>query len=548
MNNLRNSSGGGVFERYGFLFAFAAALLFYLLTAGYPLTNGDAAQYTTLAAEGNLLEIPTHIGHIGLSWLMIKLLPFIPPEYVVRFVSILFGAIGVAATYQAVIYHTRDRVAAWLSALVLLTAGEYWFHSVTVEVYIMQAGALMAAYTLWLYAALVDPAAGERTQSPGRAVLIGILAILFAVLAAAVSPSSVAFLPMLLFGRKIRLPRWLLLGGGGIGLAAVVSVTALFSDQILAGREIGFGFHPALRSLAFAAVSLGLAGLVFATILSVNGLHDPDDPEITRRIRKTLWLILITGLLHLPFGGMISVGPYIPFYGLVALAFGLAVAWLRKQTLLPRQTILRAVIGFGAALGLGILASLTGCKIRPHICRLAAGWLVAYEHPGILLSAIFTLGSLILLGWWLIKHSADRPHFDPRFIWTPLLVIVAATGLSWSLDIYSQYQIALNQIRAIDLMQEIDPPAPTIIGSYNALMLYDYYDLGYSYWETEHVWVEDLSPEELDRILDDYGEAYLLGRYGRRYAEEKGDVDLNAYHLDPLDGDADMLWKVTRQE
>jgi hypothetical protein len=536
-----------IFNRYGFLIVFAAALLFYLLTAGYPLANGDGAQYTTLAAKGDLLEIPSHLGHIALGWLMIKVLPFVPPEYAMQFISILFGAIGVAATYQAVVYHTQDRVAGWLAALALLIAGEYWFHATTVEVYAEQAGALMAAYTLWLYAALHDPISGERIQSAGRAVLLGALAILFAILAALVSPSSVAFLPMLLFGRKVRIPRWVLLGGGGIGLAAVISATTLFADELLAGREIVFGLHPALRSLALAGVSMGLPALVIAAIIMINGLHNSGDPQVTRRTRRTLWLILITGLVHLPFGGIIATGPYIPVYGLVALAFGLAAAWLRRQTTLPRRAIHRAVIGFGAVLGLAILGYLGGCELRPAICRLAARWLVAYDNPMTTPSMILALVSLIFFGLWLIRHTTEQPHFDHQFTWVPLLVIAASASLNWSLDIYSQYQIAQNQIRAVDLMQEVDPPAPTIIGSYNALMLYDYYHLGHAYWETEHVWVDELSPEALNLILDDYGEAYLLGRYGRRYAEEKGDVDLDAYQLVPLDGEADMLWKVTRR-
>jgi hypothetical protein len=428
-----------------------------------------------------------------------------------------------------------------------MTAGEYWFHATTVEVYIVQAGALIAAYTLWLYAASHDPVTGERIQSPARAVLIGALAVLFAILAAVVSPSSAAFLPMLLFGRKIRLPRWLMLGGGGIGLAAVVTASALFSDEILGGREILFGLHPALRSLALAGVSLGLAGLVTAAVVMVNGLQDPDNPQNNHRTRRTMWLILITGLVHLPFGGIISIGPYIPVYSLVALGFGLAVAWLRRQKTLPRRAILRAVIGFGAALGLSILGYLGGCELRPEICRLAANWLVAYDNPLIVPSMILALISLGVFGFWLIKRTTGQPRFDPHFIWTPLLVVIAAAGLNWSLDVYSQYQITQNQNKAIALLHEIDPPAPDIIGSYNALMLYDYYNLGRAYWETDHVWVDELSPEALDLILDDYGEAFLLGRYGRRYAEEKGDVDLDAYHLEPLDGEADMLWKVTRR-
>jgi hypothetical protein len=93
------------------------------------------------------------------------------------------------------------------------------------------------------------------------------------------------------------------------------------------------------------------------------------------------------------------------------------------------------------------------------------------------------------------------------------------------------------------MLRATDPPPGAIVGSFNALMLYDYYDLGQAVWETQHIYVEELTPQAFDSALTGHGKLYLLGRYGRRYTREQG-VDLDSYTLEPLDGDHDMLWVV----
>ena len=136
----------------GFVILLVVALLFFSLTAGYPLASGDSPNYTTLAAAGKLWVLPSHFGYIVMGWLAIKLVPFLPAAIAMQGLSVLCGALGVASIYQVLVYHTDDQKAGVLAALALMTAGEYWLHATTVEVYIVQAGLLITGYMLWLYA------------------------------------------------------------------------------------------------------------------------------------------------------------------------------------------------------------------------------------------------------------------------------------------------------------------------------------------------------------------------------------------------------------
>ena len=536
-------------HKYASVTVFVMALAFYALTAGPTAPTGDGIHYTTLASLGMILEIPVHAGYIALAALVMRLLPGVRPDLVTQGISMVFGALGWGVETQSCWFQRTDRRAGWQGGLALLVAGEYWFHATTAEVYIVQTGSMVTAYVLWLYAKPRShpddtPAELETTpRSPWIAYLRFALAVLLVALAVTVSPSSVAVLPMFLFGRRLRIPwkRVLIAGAGLAGAAAVVGVG--FYDALMAGREFHPSLYPALRSLAFLGAGMGLIMLATIGLLAINGLDDAN-PVVRRRRRLALIGVGLLLALHIPIGTFIAIGPLIPTYPFVAVAFGISMSWLRTQTSLPRRAVQRIVIGGAAALVVGALVFAGGMALRPWAWGLAVGWLERNLSPLLSAAAGAALASVAMLAIGVTRRAQERAgRVERALAGIGLALVLAQALLSLALVIQPKYEIARYQEEAINLLAARSPRPAQIVGSFTALMEYDYATLGHALWETEHVYVDELDPEQFDKLLAAEGELYLLGRYGRRYAAREG-VDLDAYRLTPLDGDHDMLWLV----
>ncbi|MBN1963730.1 MAG: phospholipid carrier-dependent glycosyltransferase [Anaerolineae bacterium] len=538
MSVLQRAPGGGS-SRYDALLLFALAALFFVLTGAEPMWEGDSAQYTTIAVTGDILNIPSHATYLAAGWLSTSLLP---GDHILamRLLSWGFGALGVAAVYLIVRYYTGSRVGSWLAGLVLMTAGEYWHLSTVIEVYAVQSGALLLAFALWLYA---EPRAGlpDAAFWHSRRAWAGMIgAGLLLAFAGLVSPASLAFLPMFLLGRDLHIPRrWLVIGAVAVlGVGALSAV--ILAGPLLRGRAINFDTSFFLRNVTYTALSLGLVTLATLVMAGLSQLRVPDDPAATRRLRRFMLAVTLTVIVHLPFGLFIAIGPLLPIYGLLAAAFGVMLAWFVPQIGLSRTAARRLGIVLLVVVILAGVGGVVGCQLQPDFC----GWFGEQwtEHQGDLLpmllaSALVPVGLVIT---WAIRRG--NPAFDRSYLLRGGLVVVASLIIGRYLVLEPRQTIATDLRAAIDILREIDPPTEQIVGGFPELMIYDYYDLGYAPWPSEHLYAEDLTPERFDAGIDEYGGMYVMGLWIWDDLARRG-IQQEEYTLTSLDGDK-ALWLV----
>lgn len=520
--------------------------MFYALDAGRPFSEGDSAQYATLARTGDLLEVPSHIGYLLVGWLTVHLLPFLPAEIALRGLSLIFGALGVAATYKIVWHYTQDGLASWLAALVLLVAGEYWFLSTVIEVFTVQSGSLLAAYALWLGPPPPE-STGEPPAPPGfMTYLRSAGAVILVVFAASVSPSTVAFLPIFLFGRKITKGWWIAFALACLSLIGVFVFQPQILDMVLKGRELHPTLWGALRDLTFMGVSLGLVTAVTVILVFIDSLAFPNDKTRTKRTRLFLAGIALTLLVHLPVASIVGTGPFIPTYGLVAAAFGVAAAWLRANSHLPRRSMLRlaAIVIVIIAMGIVLLviSRITDTKLSEYSTR----WLTLYGEnlilPVLVLSALSLL--LILLTLFSFYFKRIPSHLVGSFALATVFSAHLFIGLT--LVVIPHRQIQRQELESIRILASLNPSAETLIGTYTGLMLYDYERQGEAEWSKIYLYTDEMAPEDFYAALEREGKLYLVGRYSRRDLEALG-VVIPPHTIEPL-YEQDFLWVITAKE
>jgi hypothetical protein len=527
------------------LVVFLSALVFYALTAGRPLSEGDSAQYATLARAGDLLEVPSHLGYLLLARLVVHVLGLFEPEMAIRFISLVFGAVGAAAAYQIVWRLTHDRGAGWLAALVLMAAGEYWVLSTVVEVFAVQSGCLLAAYALWLSSA---PSEADAAASGGTILsLVRIAgAVVLTGFAGLVSPASVAFLPMFFFGRPITKYMWLAFAAACLGLAGVLVLEPQLITFVLKSRTLEPTVWGAIRDLAFMGVSLGLVTGIAIVLAAIDGLYFATDRLKTKRIRIVLAGIGLTVLCHIPVASIIGTGPFIPTYGLVAVAFGLTIGWLRARSQISYRSLLRVGAGLAVAAGLVIVVALGGGMIHANFNPFSQEWLQSVNIGLVVCAFGLSIVSIVSTLLTLLRKAGRIRGFRFQDAFTLSSIFLAHFLVSLSLIVLPRQQIQRDELAVFRILEAIDPPEQKLVGTYSGLMLYDYERQGAAAESDNYMYADKITPEEFYAALESQGQLFLVGHHVRRTLEAIG-VEVPPSHITQLYKD-DYLWEVTPGE
>jgi hypothetical protein len=522
---------------------FGGALLFFALTAGYPISEGDGAQYLTFARTGEVLKIPVHVGYLLLARAVVSSLGFIEPALALRFVSLIFGAIGVAATYRITWHFTGDKWASWLAALVLMTSGMYWFVATVVEVYIVQAGTLLAAYALWLSASPGGAdAAAPRVSRPSAAMRTA-AAVALVAFAGLVSPTSAAFLPIFLFGRPIARWVWLALAAIGAGLAGLLVLEPQILSFMLIGRDLIPTLWGTMRDLVFMGISFAVVIVVTIAITAVDGLRFPDDARKTRQTRVALAGIGLTVLCHVPVASVVSVGPFVPTFGLIAAAFGMTVSWLRAQRRIAYRSLLRAVAGLIAMFGLAAILILNGEKLHVNLISYSLDWLGQVDVRLTLFALGLAAFSVLAILWLMLGLTGRVRVLRIPGALALGSVFLAHLLVSLSLVMMPRQQIVRYTMEMIRVLEAIDPPKRKLTGTFSGLMMYDYEHEGRAEWTGDYLETSKTTPEAFSAALDREGELFLVGYSVRRTLESRG-VLVPEANITPL-YEGDYLWLVT---
>ncbi|MBN1963729.1 MAG: hypothetical protein JW910_03715 [Anaerolineae bacterium] len=528
-------------KRYGALLILGIAFALFAMTGAEPLVEGDGAEYAVFAEEGRILEIPSHAAYLAAGWLSTMLLA--DDAQAMALLSWVAGSLGIAAVYLIVHFYTDSLVASWLAGLAVMTAGQYWNYATTIEVYGVQAGVSLMAFAVWLYA---EPRAGIADADFWRsrrawAGMIG--AGLLLVFAGLVTPASIAFAPMFLLGRDLHIPRrWLVIGGTAAFILGAIGV-AFLGEPLMRNRALfDIELVRLLRNVAYMGFSMGPVMLATLVLAALSRLTVPGDAIATRRLHRVVVAVVLTILCHVPFATFIVKGALIPTYGLVALVFGLLLARFTPQVTLSGRVLrwMLVVLATGGALGaIGLVA---GCRLQPDGC----GWLAQQwsEHQNDVQSILGLGGLLLAVAGGVEIARRNRPGLDHHFLLRGGMVVLANMVIGLHLVLLPLQDDANRQRLAVDMLCELDPPHDQIVGSYDVLVIYDYYHLGERLWPEAHLHPPTLTVEQFEASLDSYDGLYVIGIWVWDIVAMY-DIQRDDYALTPL-GENVPLWYVQR--
>lgn len=505
------------------------ALIFLAATAGPVFDTLDSVQYLELAIDGNLRQVPSHAAYVAVGALVLRLFPFFPAERVLQGLSIVAAAISVAGVFQVVWYRTQRRSAAWLAALMLLVAGEFWYTATIIEVHALETALLLLALLAWLYAEPLDPRTGAR-RPPRTVIALSALAVGLIGVATLVQPVSITVIVLVLFVRPLHLPRRVMLGAVALAVTGGALGIVLAGDVLLQGREIALDLYTFVRNYAVLVLSLNLALVVGAGLLWTDRLRVPGDVARTRQLRLALLGLALVLIAQMPFALFVAGATHTSF-ALLAIAYGLLVGYADIPA--SRLRLLRGALGLGAgAVALALILVLALWQIAPgsvsgvvdHIATRLEG---RVGTVGLVGGAAAVLLAVVIGAWAASRRQPDVP-FDPRFVLRGGAIVLFSLVLGAATIIGPRYALLRERSQAVARLVQLSPPDQAIVGGPNELMLYDHLHPERVLFEPQHLDTEYLSPAAFEAALARFGVLYLVGPRTREEVASAG-IDLADY-------------------